>query len=390
MEEHQKRKRSKRSTRLTANRRAVSVLLLLVIVAFAVLGLITRDKVFSEEENRNLAQRPSITVDSILDGSFFSAYSSYLSDQFFGRDTWISLDTLFTRMLGKHDVNGIYIGPNKRLFSSPELPDQMVQARKIAAVNEFAERHDDWNIMFMLVPDAASILTDRLPKNAPVRDQKADIYSVEKNLTSSIKVIDVAPMFFDHADEVLYYRSDHHWTSLGAYYAFIQATQYMDMDVPTPSFEFLRVSDSFSGTLASQSGVHATDSIYVCLPQGTDTSYYVNYLDTQTRVTAIFSTAALEEKDQYTVFFGGNHPIVEIWTTANNGRNLLLFKDSYANSFVQFLTTYYDKIIMIDPRYFYSDLGTTIGTYGITDVLFLYSGDTWMTDTSLADVLETG
>lgn len=87
------------------------------------------------------------------------------------------------------------------------------------------------------------------------------------------------------------------------------------------------------------------------------------------------------------MFFGGNHPLVEIRTTANNGRNLLVFKDSYANSFIQFLYPYFQNIIMVDPRYYYDDIETSITSYGITDVLFLYSADTLLADTNLADTL---
>ena len=79
---------------------------------------------------------------------------------------------------------------------------------------------------------------------------------------------------------------------------------------------------------------------------------------------------------------------MEISTTANNQRVLLLFKDSYANSFVQFLLPYYQKIIMIDPRYYYDNLDSILTTENVTDVLFLYSADTFVKDTSLSDVLE--
>lgn len=79
---------------------------------------------------------------------------------------------------------------------------------------------------------------------------------------------------------------------------------------------------------------------------------------------------------------------VEISTTADNQRVLLLFKDSYANSFVQFLWPYYEKIIMIDPRYYYDSLDPILTTENVTDVLLLYSADTFVTDTSLSDVLE--
>ena len=118
-------------------------------------------------------------------------------------------------------------------------------------------------------------------------------------------------------------------------------------------------------------------------------TYYVTYSDSTQRICSLYQSECLNVKDKYTVFFGGNHPKVEISTTANNERVLLLFKDSYANSFVQFLTPYYQKIIMIDPRYYYDSLDSILTSEGVTDVLFLYSADTFLRDTALADVLET-
>lgn len=390
LEQRRAQRRDQRRQRLERHARAVSILFLIVIAALAVLSLIARDRAFSEAENRTLAQRPALTLAGLADGSFFTGYSSYLADQFFGRDTWISLDTLGTRLTLNHEVNGIYIGKDRYLFSAPDEPDEAKLADKIAAVNAFAQRHEDVNVMFLVAPDAASVLTEKLPANAPVRSQIADIQDTERQLDSRIQVLDVCNALLQHRDEDIYYRTDHHWTSLGAYYAYASAAGSLSQGLAQPAFSVLTVTEDFEGTLASQSGVHrAEDSIDVYLPQ-TDAAYYVYYPDSQTRVTSLFVSSALEEKDKYTVFFGGNHPLVEIHTTVNNGHNLLIFKDSYANSFLQFLTTYYDNILLVDPRYYYDSLSTLISSNGITDVLFLYSGDTWMTDSTLTDVLATG
>ena len=101
----------------------------------------------------------------------------------------------------------------------------------------------------------------------------------------------------------------------------------------------------------------------------------------------MFDSEKLNEKDKYQVFFGGNHAITQIVTDAGTGKCLLLFKDSYANSFVQFLYPYYDEIVMIDPRYYYDDVYQVIKLSNVTDVLFLYSADILFSDTSLADCL---
>jgi len=106
-------------------------------------------------------------------------------------------------------------------------------------------------------------------------------------------------------------------------------------------------------------------------------------------ICSFYNLDALKSKDHYTVFFGGNHPRVDITTTADTGRCLLLLKDSYANCFVPFLYPYFDHITMVDPRYYYDNLENIISSEAVTDVLFLYNLDTFLSDTSLADVLNT-
>ena len=353
-------------------------------------GLLARDRAFSENENRSLAQRPAITAASLADGSWFRDASSYLADQFFGRDRWITLDTFGARLAGRHELNGVYIGAGGQLFSPPEMPDEALLAEKAAAVNDLAARTDR-NVMVMLVPGAAAVQVDALPKKAPVRDQLSDITAALETLSPAVTVLDAAGPLLSHTGEYLYYRTDHHWTTDGAYLVFSACADRLCGGAPAPQFQRLTVSEDFEGTLASRAGLHQTrDSITVYLPGDKDAQSYVYLPDTRERSASLYRSAALQTKDQYEVFLGGNHPLAEICTTADTGRCLLVFKDSYANCFVPFLTNAYDRILLIDPRYYYESLSTVEAAYDITDVLFLYSADTWMTDTTLTDVLATG
>ena len=118
-----------------------------------------------------------------------------------------------------------------------------------------------------------------------------------------------------------------------------------------------------------------------------EVDYKVVYADTNAITATLYDKSALESKDHYTVFFGGNHPRIDITTTVENQRRLLIFKDSYANCFVQFLIPYYERIILVDPRYYYDDISILMKQSGVTDVLYLYNLDTFLSDTSLSDVL---
>ena len=375
--------------RRTHNTRLALVFLAIVAV-FAIVNLLVRDREFSENENRKLAQRPVFSMDALADGSYFLELTTYYSDQFFARDGWISLRLREDLLLGRKESGGVYLGKDGYLLAKPETPDAAALERTVAAITSFAAAHADVPMRMMMVPDAAAVISDKLPKNAPVRDQLADIASVETQLGGAVQFLPVADALTAHADEEIYYRTDHHWTSLGAYYAFNAVAADMGISAPAREYQVYPVSDSFQGTLSSKSGSHSSrDKIQVYVPQGTDSDYYVNYPDTQTKTGSLYVSDCLQDKDQYTVFFGGNHPVVEIHTTCGSGRNLLVFKDSYANCFMQFLTPYYENIVMIDPRYYYDDVATVFNAYEITDVLFLYSADTFLKDTSLADVLTT-
>lgn len=191
-----------------------------------------------------------------------------------------------------------------------------------------------------------------------------------------------------HVRDGVFYRTDHHWTSLGAYCVFDASAELLGIETPITNYRVHVLTNSFEGTLASKSGKHtAEDTITAYEPLGTDVSYYVLYDSTREKAGSVFVDSALDTKDKYTVFFGGNHPLVTIKTTANNGKILLIFKDSYANSFVPFLIPYYQQIVMIDPRYYYDDVEQLMTQRGVTDVLFLYNLSTFSADTALADTL---
>lgn len=361
---------------------------LLLVAIFAIINLCVKDKAYSNTENRSLAQSPQLSVQSLADGTYFSGLTDHFSDQFFARDGWISLKLRQEQLLGRKESGGVFICSQDYLMSAPEAPDDAALNASIEAINDFAARYPDIRMHVLLVPAAANILTDYLPKNAPVRDQIADIQTIGGQLAPTIKILDAATPLLEHKDEYIYYKTDHHWTSTGAYYTFRSVAQPLGLTVTTEYTPYT-VTDSFEGTLSSKSGSHkTTDEIQVYAPVTSSVEYYVTYPDGE-KSCSLYRSECLSEKDQYTLFFGGNHSMVEIKTTANNERNLLLFKDSYANCFVQFLVPYYENIIMIDPRYYYDNVNAIMNNYGITDVLYLYSGDTFVTTTALKDVLST-
>ena len=394
MEEKQNVNRPPRRSPYQRNRRLqgqyLSWLLIGAVVLFVVLGIALPDRDFSENENRKLASFPEITLSGVLDGSVLKDLGSYMADQFPGRDLWISLNLWMNRTLGWQEASGVYFCEDDYLIQVPSAPHETQHQRNLQAITAFARQYEHLNMVMTIVPNAVTIHQDKLPEYVPVRDQLVNLTHI-REMVSGVNFVDVTQKLLDHNDEQLYYRTDHHWTSLAASYAFEQIAPALDISAPDRyTYEIYTVSNTFEGTLSSKSGSHAVkDRVEVYAPQ-TDIGYYVTYGDDKTGICSMYNRAALEGKDHYTVFFGGNYGRVDITTTADTGRVLLVFKDSYANCFMQFVYPYFDHIVMIDPRYYYDSVENVIKSEGITDVLYLYNLDTFLGDTSLADVLNVG
>ena len=392
MEQQQNPRRNpRRRTPLQRNRKLqgqyLSWLLIGCIVLFLVLSLLLPDKDFSESENRSLAQFPG--VDSLMEGSFLNDLGDWFADQFPGRDLWMTLNLNVNKRLGQKEASGVYLCADDYLIQVPSAPNMEQVDRNLAAINAFAASHPELNMVMTVAPNAITVHADKLPANAPVRDQLADLAYLERSL-EGVTFMDVTDTLMEYKDQYLYYKTDHHWTSLGAYHAFAALAPAFGIYAPGPTeYTVYPVSTTFEGTLSSKSGSHETqDTVEIYVPKSS-IDYYVTYADSGKDISSLYNRAALDQKDHYTVFFGGNYSRVDITTTADTGRSLLLFKDSYANCMVQFLYPYFDHITMIDPRYYYDNVELAITSESVTDVLFLYNLDTYLGDTSLADVLAT-
>lgn len=359
-----------------------------IIFLFSIISIVIPDKSYSEEENRVLTEFPDISWSNIMDVSFMTGLENYVSDHFWARDLWISMKVKCDRLLGKTEFNGVYLCDDHYLVQVPTEPDEENVERNLVAIKQFAEKHTELDMDMLIIPNAITTMKDSLPIGAPARDQEKDAKKIEDAVGQKIEYHDVTKTLRKHADEGMYYKTDHHWTSKAAYYTFLDVAEGLDIEDPIKKYNVYTVTSDFSGTLASKSGYHKEkDSIEVYEPLGIENDYIVTDSSGNEPRTTVYAKEALEEKDKYQVFFHGNQSRVTINTLNETKERLLIFKDSYANCFVPFLIPYYNEIIMVDPRYYYDDVQTLIERERITDVLFLYNMDTFLTDRSIADTL---
>ena len=354
-----------------------------------IVNLLLPDKEQSEEENRVLETLPAPSLTSVLNGDFMEQWESYMSDQFAGRNLWRSLKVGLDRLGGSRMENGVYIGRDGQLLEDIAVPDNELFTANINAVKSFANTYSDIPATVMLIPDAACILSDSLPAFASVEDQRQMFSMVERGPGDSVKWVDAYSTLNKHKAEKLYYKTDHHWTTQGAFYVFQEAAASLGIEEDvSDDYVSYTVTDSFNGVLATKSGVglDEKEQIDIYVPTEGDDDVVVNYVDEGKKRTSLYDSSKLETRDKYGVFFGGNTSVMDIRTVSTSHKRLLVVKDSFADCFIPFLTPYYREIVVVDPRYYSGTMTDIMDTYRITDILILYSGNTFMTDNNISGV----
>lgn len=377
-----------------------------VLLALPIATIALPKQTRSENENRTLAKFPTIIdqtkwdkADSPKDywdsvkwkylndrtgHAFKDDFETYFCDHIVGRETWVKTCNQLQTMAGKKEINDVYTvdGAMLQTFKTYDKEDV---AKAVEAINLFAERHPDMPVSMMIAPTSQEFLSSKIPSYAGLLSEKAFIDNVYEQ-TENISTIDCLSHLSGHSDEYIYYRTDHHWTSLGAYYAYTSAAKTLGY---TPygasAFNIETASSDFRGTLYSRTlddkivpdlveyyhlrenapKIHLTTTDSDGKPIENDSLYFREYL---------------EVKDKYSSFTGSNAPIVTIETDVDNGKSLLLIKDSYAHSLVPFLANHYSKITMVDMRYINVDLNMFVDLDSYTQTMFMYNAITFAQD----------
>ena len=368
----------------------IGLLFILILFVFMVINIAVPDREMSEKENRMLAKRPSLTMGTVMNGDFMEQWENYQSDQFAGRDFWRGVKVFLDRLGGARMENGVYIGKGGQLLEEIEVPDDGQSEANLSAIADFAEKYPDIQTSVMLVPDAACILSDSLPAFAGVEDQRQLLGVAEQRLGDSVNWIDAVSVLNNHVSDKLYYKTDHHWTTLAAFYVFRESAASLGIDGEVgDNFASYTISNDFNGVLAAKSGVGLSEkeTIDIYAPTQGDDDVVVSYVDEGRKTTSLYDSSKLETRDQYGVFLGGNSSVIDIKTVSPEKKRLLVIKDSFANCFIPFLAPYYREIVVVDPRYYSGTIGDIMDAYRITDALVLYSGNTFFTDNHLSGVL---
>jgi hypothetical protein len=352
----------------------LTVILIVFLTSFSLLFILLPDQAFSETENRMLQKKPAFSWDNLISGKFGSAVENYVADQFACRDIWVSLKSAAELILQKKDNNGVYFGREGYLLQKPDRPDAALLAANIEAVNQFAANIPT-KVYFLLAPSSVQILTDKLPQFVaphPINDLLA---LTKEQLSPKVNFIDTFPILAAHRQEYIYYKTDHHWTTRGAYYAYREAGPLLDYKpLAINDFTIEQVSSDFYGTLHAKSGHRfiQPDTVELFKPKN-NLSCRVEYVNEKKTGHSLYAKKHLLRKDKYAVFLDGNHALIRINVQNQTDRKLLVVKDSYANSLIPFLANHYDEIHVIDLRHFNAPLQGYIKQYNLNEILFVYN-----------------
>lgn len=341
---------------------------------------------FSDTENRVLQKIPRLTWDTLWSKKFSEQSENYISDHFPFRGGWVAVKSAMEQLRLQQENNGIYKGTDGYLFERFSQPDYGKLRTYTDAVTGFAAQHPGVRITFMLAPTSIGMYPDRLPWLASAYPESTVNSYIGEQLGQSLAYIDGFDFLRPAADgpEPIYYRTDHHWTTFGAYLAYQAYAGHMGWTAkPQTEFKIRTVTDSFLGSYHTRSqftGLQA-DSIQQYLPkQPVNSTLYI--ADSDKTISSLYDSSYLASKDKYSYFLGGVHALMTIKSSVQPAdvkqQKLLVLKDSYAHSVLPFLALHVPEIHVIDLRYYNGDIGEYMQQNGIKDVLMLFNTATFV------------
>lgn len=350
------------------------------LVAMLAMYLLLPGQSFSEKEKRYLAEFPEVSWENIASGNFGKEMETYLADHIPGRDFFVGLASYYDLYSGRQVTKDVYTAAGGRIVEAPVVWDEAAAQKNMNAINRFAETVNQ-KVDLMIVPSAGFCLEQTVQGLKDPYTDTQIIRNIYAMAGDSVSGIDLVPAFTDVQDPgALYYRTDHHWTSRGAYAAYKAYMELLGKEYPLESDFTVTSHGGFLGSTYSRSGLWLTKSESVELwDSGLD--FTVTNGETNIPHTGLFYEERLQELDKYTVYLDGNHSLVRIENPAAAGKgNLLVIRDSYANCLGTFLANSYESVTLVDLRYYRNPVSELVAEGDFADILVCYSIGNFLTD----------
>lgn len=361
---------------------------LLMLAVFTVMLLLPADKESVEKENRPMSTMPALSEETVFSGELASGVESVIGDNIGFRSFFTKLSSLIEGSKGFVPKTGEIISTNKDIGTGTTqkqtllLVDNAIMEMFIRNDSQeelYAQTVNGYARMFggniklysMLIPTQLSF-REPMYKNLQ-DDQQEAINSIYEKLDRNITAVDAYSALESHSDEYVYFRTDHHWTQLGAYYAY---RAFMDAAgseaVSKDDYEQNKISGVLGylydkvnrAEIASQPDtiewfdINKNPHIFVKMYDETLTPYNGVMYD--------------RSKASYDFFFGSDHPVTEMVNENNlGGKTIVVMKESYANVFAPWLIESYHRVVLVDPRIYGGDFQTMIDNFAPDELLIM-------------------
>lgn len=347
----------------------------LIIILFSVVNILMPVQSFSAQENRYLQKLPPLNIKDIFSGKYTADFEKYTTDQFPLRDMWVKLKTATDLLINKKDNGRVYFGKDDFLFDvNTEFSKEQFN-KNMEHIKEFIQniKELDENIKLgaLLIPSKDSIHSNLLPEYAPTLNEKEIMEEINKQLSGALNIVELMDILNENSKEYIYYKTDHHWTTKGAYYGYLALSDFLGYNpYLEEEFNIQMVSDSFLGTIYRKANLYKGegDKIFKYSLDGIEYSITINEIKEEM---SLYDESYLEKVDKYSYFLGGDYGIVDIKTNLENDKTLVIIKDSFANSIIPFLSLHYERIILLDTRYFGGSIPEYIVDREVDEILFV-------------------
>lgn len=360
----------------------------IIIVIFSILFIVSPKDPFSENENRYLEEFPGITFNTLADGSFMISFEKYIQDHFPLRDAFVKLKTDTELALGKTENNGVYIASDGYLIEKNTYIEDN-RLNRISSMINVISKGSDYHTTVMIVPTSITLNQDLLPKYATEYSETDRIKSIYSKL-ENCDTIDLYNELKELKNNNIqaYYKLDHHWTTRAAYEVYRKFINSINEEpLALDKFKEEIVSDSFLGTTFSKAALYNVTPDSITTYTNVNTKLKVTYVRSGKVTDSLYNKDYLNKKDKYAMFLDENQGLVIVENESmKSGKNLLVIKDSYANSFVPFVVNNFKYTHVIDPRYYSSSITEYIKENNIDEVLFLYNIHTLVTDQGIFNI----
>jgi hypothetical protein len=382
---------------------------------FTILNIMPAEKpAVSMTEKRVLKAMPAFSWAALFEGSYTRGFEDYFADTFSFRERLVGLSSEIAGLSGLSPDGGVKIMPVKgdtvagavqdkaSVVSAAAQPSNgespirdmlVLDDAAMGIYNFYPERNRFYadtirdfgnemgnaaKVYCMLVPGRFEFIKDKKYRDLGSSEKEAIDYIYGRLADGSVATVDAYKPLSRHADEYVYFRTDHHWTALGAYYAYAEFMKETDKaPVPLGRYDKAEVRGFLGSTYNSTLDRRLRDNPDTVIYYKPIESYTFNYgANPYSKLIRgqLTDLGHSDDDNKYMIFMGGDHAFSKITTDTHNGRKIIIIKDSYGNAFIPFLISHYEEIHVIDPR-FGTELNSRLYEYikenGIQEVLFL-------------------